>query len=398
MPHPRVETYSVPPPVAYQSVQAKLVYLEYFQRHQRRTPYNILPGGEDQEYDCDNINPHTYAALASQHPSPVAVYGQAYSDQSNPFLNTYVNGSCQYPQLTRGGFLDGYRHGSDLRAVYGERLGLLPSTPDPKKVWLRSSSSALTQGSAGAVLRGIWPDHRGPVPLHQQASAIDTVDRGFPCAARDTLQSTIESTAEWKDHLNVTETLRSTLATMFDAESVSAWTSNFDHFADNFQARLCNGYQLPCRVDDSSQCVTAEQADEVFRAGDWEYNYWWRRNANATLYIQLVEGLFIGEVVRKLEALEQGSLELTYSHNFVHDGDIAPILGALGIKALRWPGMGSNIAIEIWETSTSELYARVLYSGHPIDTIHGTLDWIPLSQLLNILRPFVPQDIIAMCK
>lgn len=46
MPHPRVETYSVPPPVAYQSVQAKLVYLEYFQRHQRRTPYNILPGGE----------------------------------------------------------------------------------------------------------------------------------------------------------------------------------------------------------------------------------------------------------------------------------------------------------------------------------------------------------------
>lgn len=29
-------------------------------------------------------------------------------------------------------------------------------------------------------------------------------------------------------------------------------------------------------------------------------------------------------------------------------GDIGPILGALGIKALRWPGMGSNIAFEVW--------------------------------------------------
>ena len=46
MPHPRAETYSLPPPVANQSVAARLVYLEYLQRHHRRTPYNILPGGE----------------------------------------------------------------------------------------------------------------------------------------------------------------------------------------------------------------------------------------------------------------------------------------------------------------------------------------------------------------
>jgi acid phosphatase len=46
MPHPHVDTYSLPRPVANHSVSAKLVYLEYLQRHQRRTPYNILPGGE----------------------------------------------------------------------------------------------------------------------------------------------------------------------------------------------------------------------------------------------------------------------------------------------------------------------------------------------------------------
>lgn len=46
MPHPRPDTYRPPLPVQNRSVEAQLVYVEYLQRHQRRTPYNILPGGE----------------------------------------------------------------------------------------------------------------------------------------------------------------------------------------------------------------------------------------------------------------------------------------------------------------------------------------------------------------
>lgn len=41
MPHPRVTEYSAP-----EEQGAKLVYLEYLQRHQRRTPYNIPPNAE----------------------------------------------------------------------------------------------------------------------------------------------------------------------------------------------------------------------------------------------------------------------------------------------------------------------------------------------------------------
>ncbi|RAK80200.1 histidine phosphatase family protein [Aspergillus fijiensis CBS 313.89] len=400
MPHPRADTYTLPPPIANGSVSGRLVYLEYLQRHQRRTPYNILPGGENQAYNCNNVQPFLYLAPTSGNPSPLPVYAQSYSDPTNPFLDSYVNGSCQYPQLTVGGFLDGYQHGRDLREVYLERLQLIPSAPNEdngRKVWLRSSSSALTQESAGGVLRGIWPDYHGSLPLHQQASSIDTVDQGFSCSARSDLLSAIESTPVWEEHLSVTASLRTKLADMFDANT-SSWTSTFDHFADNFQGRLCNGYQLPCSLQDESQCVTQQQADEVFRAGDWEWNYWWRHNANATRYIQLVEGLFIGEIVQHLEAVAQGSSALVYRHNFVHDGDLGPVLGALGIRALRWPGMGSNIAIEIWETANSEHYARVLYSGRAIETIHGTLDWIPLASLIEILRPFIPDDIITLCE
>lgn len=46
MPHPRREEYELPEALSKGHVQGKLVYLEYLQRHQRRSPYNILPGGE----------------------------------------------------------------------------------------------------------------------------------------------------------------------------------------------------------------------------------------------------------------------------------------------------------------------------------------------------------------
>lgn len=45
MPHPRVNEYELP-----NDRHAKLVYLEYLQRHQRRTMYNLAPGGEVRVY------------------------------------------------------------------------------------------------------------------------------------------------------------------------------------------------------------------------------------------------------------------------------------------------------------------------------------------------------------
>jgi acid phosphatase len=42
-------------------------------------------------------------------------------------------------------------------------------------------------------------------------------------------------------------------------------------------------------------------------------------------------------------------------------------------------------------------FARVLYSGHPVQTIHGPLNWLPLSQLINIMSPYVPENITSLC-
>lgn len=42
-------------------------------------------------------------------------------------------------------------------------------------------------------------------------------------------------------------------------------------------------------------------------------------------------------------------------------------------------------------------YTRVLYSGHPVRSFHGVLDWVPLSDLIDILSPYVPADITSLC-
>ena len=302
---------------------------------------------QDQEYNCVNVHVATGSTTANSSLISIPMYTETYTDPKNP-MKRNVNGTCQYPQLTLGGVLDGYRHGRDLWAVYGEQMKLLPQSPDSDKVWFRASSSPLTHASASAVLRGIWPDFEGSLPLHQQPVGSDSVDQGFPCPSRSRLLSNIQSTDEWNWHLAGTQGLRDRLAALFDADNTD-WMSTFDHFADNFQARLCNGYRLPCKINHPSECVTEDQAYQVFRAGDWEWNYWWHRSQNSsTRYIQVTEGLFLKEITARFEAIANGTLDRVYSHTFIHDGDLGPILGALGIRQLRWPGMGANIAFEIW--------------------------------------------------
>ncbi|KAF2165587.1 hypothetical protein M409DRAFT_36849 [Zasmidium cellare ATCC 36951] len=396
MPHPRADVYQLPAPVANGSVRAELVYLQYIQRHQRRTSYNSLPGGENQAYDCDNVEAFLYASPNGglPQPQPMHVFGKTYTDPSNPFAANYVKSTCQLPQLTVGGILDGFQHGKDLWSVYGEKLHFLPSVPN-SKTWFRSSESVLTQQSAGGVLRGIWPYHTGPVPLHQQPEAVDTTNESFECDRRTTVLSEIENSTEWQSHLEAAAPLFNSLS--WASQNESDFTFSFNSFADNFQARLCNGYNLPCNVKNLSQCATMAQAEEIFRGGDWEWNYWYRTNPQALLYTQTVEGPFIAEIIQRLQAVQNGNSSIIYEHDFLHDNDIGPIAGALGITALRWPGMGSNIAFELWKVRGGSIYARVLYSGQPMVTIYGTLDWILLPELIGILQPYAPKNIVQIC-
>jgi len=46
-------------------------------------------------------------------------------------------------------------------------------------------------------------------------------------------------------------------------------------------------------------------------------NYYWRQNPNATAYIQASEGLFIGEIVQRLEQVIHHNMTQRYGKHFL---------------------------------------------------------------------------------
>lgn len=395
MPHPSVSYYKEPAPIRKGNVKAKLAGVLYVQRHQKRTAYHIFPHGEATRYDCDDGKPFLYLAPNFDNaPAPIPVFAQTYVDKMNPLLRDFTNSTCQFPQLTSGGFLDGVQHGKELRELYGDKYHIIPENPSSDSVFFRSSTAALTQQSAGGVLRGMWPNHSEPVVLFQQSSSVDTHEPS--CDRASDLLSAAKEASAWKKHMNATNDLRQKLESIL-LTNTSDWRADWDHYNDNFQARICNGYPLPCALDDASNCVTEQDANKVFAAGDWEYNYNWVERENVTEAIRLTKGLMISDLISQLKQIASNKSKLQYVHLFMHDGDIGPLAGSLGIKTLRWPGMASNIAVELWKTTKNKFYVRVLYSGTTIRSKHGNMEWMPLQKFLQLWGKYVPSDFVNQC-
>lgn len=88
------------------------------------------------------------------------------------------------------------------------------------------------------------------------------------------------------------------------------------------------------------------------------------------------------------------------THSFAHDGSVSPVLGLLQIAYPVWPGMGSEVVFELWESSKTKAYAvRVLWSGKPLvtSTPLGTLDMVPYDQFVAYLRSSIPADLVGAC-
>lgn len=381
MPHPAVSHYELPAPVANKSVSASLEGVYYIQRHQKRTAYHIYPNGEETEYDCTDMEAFQYASAKGGR-AGVPVYAQTYVAH-NELLQNFTNSTCQFPQLTLGGFLDGVEHGRDLRKLYGDKLGVLPD--DPADVWLRSSNAPLTQDSAAGVLRGLYPHHDKPVRLNVQSENVDTHGK-FACKKRDDAAAKITSEKGWLEFMNATKPIQRELVDILQFNA-SDWLSDWDHYNDNLQARVCNGYKLPCR---DGKCVSEELARKVFAAGDWMYNYKWVASKHAPTVVRYTVGPFIAEIIAHIKKAAAGKAQ-RYSHLFMHDGDIAPLAASLGIKTLRWPGMASNIAIELWKADKH--YVRVLYSGSTMRSTMADLEWIALDEFVSEWAKSVPKDL-----
>ncbi|OJD37360.1 histidine acid phosphatase [Diplodia corticola] len=287
MPHVRASEY---PKLA--SDEYQLEYVEVIHRHHKRTPYasNTFPV-EPYPWSCSDSGLfYSGAPLNPQGNASARTYWSVYTSPSNPFSASGFNGTCQFPQLTRGGLDDSWQHGRDLWGVYHDLLSFLPSDDPLSAMEFRVTNNVITSQVASMLIAGMLsrssprssqdddddddaaaappaaslPD-AAPIPLKVQPSSIDSLEPTYPCPAASALLSLYgpgsnasSSSSLWHAHLAASRPLFAALDALSgvapDTNSTNAdeWHQSWDHYFDNLSARLCHAKPLPCNGSSSN--------------------------------------------------------------------------------------------------------------------------------------------------
>ncbi|THV71438.1 hypothetical protein D6C98_04166 [Aureobasidium pullulans] len=387
MPHVRASEY---PKV---NSSYKLEYVHIIHRHHKRTPYaaNTFPR-EPYAWECSDEGLYYHAApfTGANANSSASTYWSVFTSASNPLAPEGFNGTCQFPQLTSGGLDDSHQHGRDVFGVYHSLLGFLPAAYDAKKMQFRVTNNVITSQVASNLIPGMFPSLDGKsVPLLIQPDSIDSLEPGYTCSSASSLYSSYgvgSTNANWTKHL----TASSGLANALDAisgvsSSAKDWHQSWDHYFDNLSARLCHSKPLPCNAT-TGKCVTPTQANEVFRLGEYEYNYLYRTAGPQTLeYARRSYGIWVAELADHLRTAQHGNSSVIYRHDVAHDGSISRLLALLQIQEMVWPGMGSEVIFELY-SKHNEWFVRILWSGQVSKSSSPALghevDMVPLDNVL----------------
>ncbi|KAF8915656.1 histidine phosphatase [Mucidula mucida] len=392
MPHVRAREYITP------SDKYTLEYVEVIQRHHKRTPYGSNTFfKEDVSWSCEGSGPVHYAKSTTG-PRVAEIQWQAYGSAENPWTSTvgpgFVDSTCQFPQITTEGLWDAYIHGVDLRKVYARRLNL-SSKLETSAALVRVTNNVITSQVAGGLVRGLFPDTHN-AEVHIERDGIDSLEPSLdPCDNLVKPGITDKGAGDggvWTGHLEAAASLYEKLDAVsgIDSEDTAGWHTWFDHYYDNLSAKQCHGFSLPCSVNDTSLCVTQDEANNVYRLGNWEYSYIYRDSANSTVYSTMVFGAWLLELKEHLNTARSGTNPIKYFHNVGHDGSISALLGFLQVDHMVWPGMGSEVVFELY-SKDSAYYIRVLWSGQPIvtSTPLRTLDMIAMDEWISYIDDMV---------
>ncbi|KAM3437354.1 hypothetical protein NHJ13734_004676 [Beauveria thailandica] len=351
MPHVRRTEYVRP------SAEYELKYVELIHRHHKRTPYssNAFPE-ESYHWNCDDSMLHYYGQPVSGLGAD-RVYQQGYISSVNPFVPSGWIGTCKFPQITAEGLVDSWQHGADLYAVYHDLLGFLPpkgSSSLPPSVKYRVTNNLITSQVVGMVINAMWHITE-PVPILVQALGIDSLEPQYQCKASNDLFSTIQSKSnpKWRQHLDLSANLFRTLDDISGVPpSDGGFHESFDHYYDNLSARQCHAKPLPCKLvngRNSTDCVSQELADAVYRWGNWEYSQIYRDNYSSLDASSGSIGVWIAELAANIRDVIAGKSSTIYYHNVAHDGSVSRLLSVLQIDEMVWPGMGSEVVFEIYQ-------------------------------------------------
>ncbi|KAL9095685.1 MAG: hypothetical protein Q9165_002117 [Trypethelium subeluteriae] len=411
MPHVRPQEY----PKADSSYE--LEYVEVIHRHHKRTPYaaNTFPV-ESYAWYCSDEGLFYYGQpLPTGNSSAASTYWSVFDSNSNPFTVQGFNGTCQFPQITSAGLGDSYQHGADLKAVYQDMLGFIPSTYSNDTVSYRVTNNVITSQVGGEVVAAMYPEQtkdRNVTPLFIQPDSIDSLEPAYSCPRGSSITDSYgpgSTSPGWLAHLNASASLFSALDALSGIEpTASDWHVSWDHYFDNLSSRLCHDKPLPCNISNSSLCVTQEQANEVFRLGEYEYSYIYRDDPLSLSASTASYGVYVAELAANLRGAmgsgtgSYGGSGLKYRHNIAHDGSISPLLSILQVDVMVWPGMGAEVVFEMYSKG-ADYFLRILWGGQVLTSSNpslGYVDMIPIQTFLAYIDGLVGQganNVPALC-
>ena len=400
MPHVHPSTYT-PAPSEY-----KLEYVELIHRHHKRTPYasNTFPR-EAYSWDCSDeglfyggkpINPSGNGSADT--------YWSVYTSPSNPFPPEGFNGTCQFPQITRGGLDDSHQHGADLRAVYADLLSFLPADYDPAVTEFRVTNNVITSQVGSMLIASLYPSLANTdVPLKIQPESIDSLEPTYSCPHADALYASYgpgSNASAWRAHLDAAAGLKARLDAVSGIDPRDEeWSQSYDHYFDSLSSRLCHAKPLPCNPNTTTsgegECITTSEADQVLRLGEYEYSFIYRDAPLSLAASTASFGVWTVELADHFRSAISGRGKksgVKYRHNIAHDGSVSRLLSILQIEQMVWPGMGAEVVFELYSSSSSKeengrcYFVRVLWSGEPLVSSHpdlGEMDMVPVETVLG---------------
>lgn len=224
--------------------------------------------------------------------------------------------------------------------------------------------------------------------LHIQPSSIDSLEPAYSCPAASSVYSSYgvgSTAANWTAHLTAAKPLFSSLDAIsgVPVDSVD-WHKSFDHYYDNLSARQCHAKLLPCNINDTSKCVTQDQADTVYRLGQYEYSFIYRDSPASLQAAVGSYGVFLAELASNIRSRISGQSPVIYRHNVAHDGSVSRLLSILQVEVMVWVGMGAEVVFEVYSKNRKR-YMRILWGGQVLRSsspVLGAVDMLDLDVFL----------------
>ena len=272
--------------------------------------------------------------------------------------------------------------------MYHDLLEFLPEQAD-QTVSFRVTNNVITSQVAGMVVGAMYPSDQ-PFPLQIQPASIDSLEPKYSCDFADALSadySTGSDNANWTLHLNSSEALYTALDAISNVPvDDDGWHRSWDHYFDNLSARQCHSKPLPCNISNPNLCITQDQANTVYRLGQYEYSYIYRGAPQSLSYATASYGIWAAELAQNLRDVMSGSSTMRYRHNVAHDGSISRLLSLLQLDIMVWPGMGAEVVFELWKSPEGRNLLRVLWGGQVLRSSNpnfGLMDMIDVDLFLG---------------